>query len=211
LIEHKRKAVMRLTKSYVLVASAAAVLAVAAGASTASAAPGDTVLCKTTTMPCTDHYPVGTAFHMQLATGHKTLQAGFANITCQNETWAGKVETTTTPTIGINSLSVTGCASSIVTVLKRGSLQIHHEGEHKGNVTISGLEITVAVGSTSCVYGGTVSNGITMIGGNPASIITKETQIPKVAGGFLCANPARWTAHFEITSPKPVFVSTETL
>jgi len=202
---------MHFKNAFVLTMSMVAVLAAAVGAAPASAAPGDAVLCKTTTLPCTDHYPVGTAFHMQLATGQKRMSSGFATINCNKETWVGKVESTTTPSIQISSLSVSECGNAAIVVLKRGSLQIHHEGEHKGNVTISGLEVTYAVGGITCVYGGTVTSGITLLGGNPARLVTNETNIPKVSGGFLCANPAKWSAHFEVTTPKPLFVSTETL
>jgi hypothetical protein len=202
---------MRFKKAFVLATSMVAVLTAVVGTGTAPAAPGDTVLCKTTTLPCAGHYPVGTTFHMELATGHKTLKAGFSIIACKKETWAGKVGTATTPAIQVESLSPSDCGESQVVVLKRGTLQIHHEGEHKGDVTITGTEITVGTGGVSCVYGGTITSGITVLGGSPASIVTNEANIPKVAGGFLCANPAKWTAHYKVTTPNPLFISTETL
>ncbi len=202
---------MKFMKVLGLAAIAAAALMAFVGAGTASAAPNDTVLCKTTTLPCTGHYPVGTTIHAELATGTATLKAGFATITCKKSTVQGKTATTTTPEGNIEVLTFTECGEAKVVVLKKGKLQIHHTGGHVGNLTVSGVEVTVEVGGVSCTYGGTISTGLTVTGGAPASMVANEASIPKVAGGFLCANPSKWTAHYKVTTPNPLYISTETL
>lgn len=196
---------MKIMKMLGLAAIAAAALMAFVGAGTASAG---TVLCKTTTLPCKEDYPAGTTIHAELATGHATLKAGFANITCKKSTVQGKTETTTTPEGKISKLTFEECGEAKVVVLNPGRLQIHHTGGHVGNLTVSETEVTVSVGGVSCTYGGTITSGLTVTGGSPASMIANEANIPKVAGGFLCANPAKWTAHYKVTTPNPLFIST---
>jgi len=33
-----------------------------------------------------------------------------------------------------------------------------------------------------------------------------KTQLPKISGSFLCANPAEWTASYVVISPSPSLV-----
>jgi hypothetical protein len=174
----------------------------------AGAAQAETTLCKVTEDACStaNMYPVGTAI-AATATEPAVLKAGFATITCNKSTVAGKTETTTTPEGKNSTLSFSECGSATVTTLNPGKLQIHWDAEHNGNLTTSGVEVKVEVLGVSCVYGGEVKSGLTLTGGNPATLDAVEANIPKVSGGILCGNPAKWTAHYEITSPKPLFVS----
>jgi len=201
---------MKIIKMLGLAAVAAAALMAFVGAGVASAS-HDTVLCKKNVHPCrgADVYGQGTQIHAELATGHATLKAGFANITCESSTVAGDTQSTTTPKGAIDVLKFEKC-NATVNVLNNGSLQIHHTSGNKGNLVVEGTEVEVAIGSTSCVYGGKITTGLTVTGGSPASMVANEASIPKLAGGFLCASPAKWTAHYKITQPNPLHISTET-
>jgi hypothetical protein len=187
---------------------AAAVSACLAFAGTGVASATNTVLCPTTLNDCSgEYFPAGTSIHAQLATGHVTLQTP-EPITCKKSTLSAVTQTSTTPKIKISSLSFEECTPGPMRTLSGGEFQLHHEGGHNGNGTSSGLEVTVTQFGSSCAYGGAGLAGPTLKGGNPAQLLMELT-VPKVAGGFLCPNSAKLAAHYGITSPKPLYVSTE--
>jgi len=194
--------------------AAVAAMALMAFAGSASA----TVLCKTTlTTGCAgggQDYAAGTEINATLKAGTSALlRAGFANITCTESTVAGKTENT-----GSGSETVRGqietldfpaaSCNATVHVLKTGELEIHHNaGTDNGTLTGRGSEVTVRIGEVSCTYGtGTGTNLGTLVGGNPAQM-NISTNLPKIAGGFLCANPAEWVATYTVTNPKPLYIS----
>jgi hypothetical protein len=197
---------MKFLKTLALVVAMSACLAFA-GTGVASAT--NTVLCPTTLGDCSgEYFTAGTVIHAELATGHVTVHAGFATFTCAKSTLEGKLATSTTPSISITSLSFSEC-NGTVDVLKKGTLQIHHVGAHTGTVTSEGTEVTYSISSTSCTYGTPTARDFGILtGGSPASL-KLEASLTKVAGGFLCANPASWTGHYKITKPNSLYVSTE--
>jgi hypothetical protein len=197
---------MKYVKMLGLAAIAAAALTAFVGAGTASA---ETTLCAVNTSPCPagSAYGTGTTINAQLKAGtHATLHAGFAEITCKKSTVTGKIENATTPSGKISNLTFTEC-SGVVKVLKNGSLTAHHSGGGNGNLTATGVEVTVEQAGVHCIYGGNITTGLNLTGGNPATM-TSTAKIPLVSGGFFCASPANWTASYEVTSPKPLFVTT---
>lgn len=139
------------------------------------------------------------------------LKAGFATITCGHSEVDGKTETTgsssTTVEGKINKLTFTEC-NATVNVIKNGSLIIHHNaGTDDGTVTSVGAEVTVATAGTSCTYGTPTATTIgTLNGGGPATL-SASASLTRVAGGFLCANPASWTASYSVSTPNPLHVT----
>ena len=182
---------------------AAALMAVGAGSASA------TVVCKTSTSPCASPYLKGTLFKSVLTPGTvAVLKAGFATFECTEG--QGSVETTTngsaTETVkGVTkTLSFGGCNGE-VKVLKTGTGEIHWTSKTNGTFTSFGTEVTGSTLGVSCVYGGTISSGITLNGGTSPTI-TMNTKVPLISGGFLCANPATMTASLTVTEPTPLYV-----
>jgi hypothetical protein len=162
--------------------------------------------------------PKGTTYKGELrlsAEGSLLLKAGFANITCTESTVAGTPTNfggpTSTVSGPISTLTFTNCGSSTVTVLKKGSLEVHVIGSGpNGSVTSTGSEVTVAQSGVSCTYA-TNSTSIGTLTSSPDAL-SKATmhisaELTKSAGGFLCASPARWEGGYWVTAPVPLFVS----
>ena len=179
-------------------------LTLGGGAGSASA----TVLCETETEPCTTSYPNGTSLEAGLKSGQSwLLKAGFANITCTASSLKGQVTnsgSTGSVTGSVSTFTLSGCGSATVDVLKIGTFSVSSPSEGSGTLTLEGFEVTTSVSGTSCVYGGPASFKLTK--GSPATL-KSTASLTKISGGFLCANPSALTAEYEVTTPKPLFVS----
>jgi hypothetical protein len=166
-----------------------------------------------TTLTCTE--PAGTKTTCKVGTKMSAsvqsessllLRAGFAEITCSGGTTEDEISSAggaEKPVTGkIVQLSYTGCGSATVDVLSKGSGEIEVGATgNAGSLRAFGSEITFGVLGTSCVYGGGSGTKIgTVTGGSPAKI-TISAKVPKISGGFLCANPAEWTGSYTVTSP----------
>ena len=139
-----------------------------------------------------------------------TLKAGFATIVCDHSEVDGKTSNAggekESVTGSISNLSFTEC-NATVKVLKKGNLTVHWTSGKNGTVTSEGAEVTVESIGTSCTYGTPTATDIgSLAGGNPA-VLTASASLTKIAGGFLCANPASWTAKYTVTSPNPLYVT----
>ena len=185
-------------------ATMAAVLAIF-GVGTASA----TVVCKTKTSPCASPYLKGTVFQSVLTPGTTAVfKAGFATIECSEG--QGSVETTTdgsaTETVkGITkTLSFGGCNAEL-TVLKTGQGEIHWTTKTNGTFTVEGMEVRASTLGVTCIYGGAISSGITLNGGEKPTIGI-NAKVPLISGGFLCSNPGTMTASLTVTEPTPLYV-----
>lgn len=203
---------MKNLKTLVLAAVVAAVAMAIFGSGSASA----TVLCKTTTTPCSAPYANGTAFVPTLASGtsnslEETGEGGFLLQTCTGT--RVKVEitasgsSTTTVSGAVRELVGSSCTNSMTTI-KLGSLEIHHiAGTDNGTVTGSFTEVTVNTSfAGSCVYGvGTGNDFGTLVGGTSPTL--KVNGIVKLTGGgFFCPSEARWTGEYKVTEPTPLYV-----
>lgn len=192
-----------------LKAALAAALVVAAIAALGAASASATVICKTKTSPCGSLYPKGTVFQSELTPGTKAvLKAGFATFECTEG--HGTVEMTSTGSAtetvkGLTkSLSFGGCNGE-VKVLKTGSGEIHWTSKTNGTFTVEGIEVTGSTLGVDCIYGGSISSGITLNGGeNPTLSINSKVSL--ISGGFLCGNPATMTASLTVTEPTPLYV-----
>jgi hypothetical protein len=145
--------------------------------------------------------PPGTEFtgsiHETL-TGSWLIKIGSGNVTCTEATRNWKIETNDTIVAGgaISSTTYSKC-NGTVDVLKSGSIRVGSGGSVSG----SGSEVTVALLGTSCVYGTAAGTTLgTLTSGGPAKM-TESASLPKISGGFACANPASVTGAWFITSP----------
>ena len=164
--------------------------------------------------------PTGTAFSFggvmsASLEGSALLKAGFAEITCATGTVAGEVTTNNEEHANgpITAVSFGNCTSpqgtpTVTTLSSFGRITIA-----KGTHAVSGIgvEVTTAVIGTSCVYGmgsgtplGTANN--TGVAGLDQVTLAISAKLPKIGGGFLCSNPAAWTASYVVTRPSPSFV-----
>ena len=208
---------MKHLKMFGLFVMAAASLMAFAGSASAA----------TFTAPAGTHYTGTLSATLE---GSALLKAGFAEITCTEGEVHGEVtgNNETHATGPIDKVHFTKCGESVVTTLNnKGTLTINKSntevkfgkcGESivttlssKGTITIhkttttvtgTGVEVTVSRFGTSCVYGlGTVTPLGTAT--NTASGVTLDVKasLGKISGGFLCANPATWTASYIVTVP----------
>jgi hypothetical protein len=138
------------------------------------------------------------------AEGSFALAWGAGNTTCSEATTQGQVviNNTTQAAIDWSIVMYPGCGVTLAVVLKKGSMRV----ESGGGVTGSGSEFTVAQAGVSCVYGTTTGTKLgTLKGGSPATL-TVSASLPKISGGFLCANPAKWTGSRKVTEPTTLVV-----
>jgi hypothetical protein len=98
----------------------------------------------------------------------------------------------------------------VVGTVKMGTLEIEFAGAGNGLVTIANNnEIEVEVGAVECWYNQTsVGKSLGLTGAllAPSLAATEATtSLVKTAGGFVCANPAKMIAEYEVTKPIPLF------
>jgi hypothetical protein len=201
---------MKYIKMLGLAAVAAAALMAFVGASTASAA--------TLTSPANSVVTVGTEIKAENE-GKVILDPPFGAIECSVSTVAGKVtnaggktgeEVTHTVSGSIETLTFSSC-NATVTVLKKGTLEIHSLGNGNGTLTSSGAEVTVQFFGTHCIFAtnntdlGTVTGSSTT--GKTATLDISAT-IPRTGGssGVFCGSTAAWTGAYEVTAPDPLFI-----
>jgi hypothetical protein len=189
------------------VVAAAALMAMAA-AGTASA----TVLCKTTTTPCSSVYGKGTVIRPVLTGSNvlETLDGSTILNTCVGTSIKTVIENpggATATVFGPNQeLVPTGCTNQTFTV-KAGSIEIHHiAGTDNGTVTGLVAEVTVVMFGTSCTYGAGTGTDIGTLFGGEAPVIKVNGVVKKTAGGFLCPAETRWTGEYKVTEPTPLYV-----
>jgi hypothetical protein len=148
---------------------------------------------------------VGTKFE---ATGTNVVwKMGFATMECNHSELDGRTSNqgSATETVegNIDLLSFREC-NLTVDVLKKGKLVLHYTSGSNATVTSEGKEVTVAWSGVSCTYGTPTATSIgTLSGGNPAKLNASASLI-KISGGFLCANPASWTASYTFSAPNPL-------
>jgi len=218
---------MKYVKMLGLAAIAAAALMALVGASTASASR----LCKvnTETEMCSEANKYGSnqEIHAVLTAGKiAKLSTAFKTIECKKSTVKGKIaeewtgSTTQTVTGPIEVLNFEEC-NCTVNVLKTGTLEVHadpitDEGgkvtdTDNGILTSNGAEVTVTCasifGNVHCIYVTENTTIGTLTGGNPAEL-DANANIPRKPTDGLCSEEAKWTAEYEVTTPKPLYVST---
>ena len=213
---------MKYVKMLGLAAVVAAALMAFVGASSASA----TVLCKTTptagTCPPGQAYEAGTEIHA-VNVGTVKLDTTFKNVECSGSTVkgvtsneGGPTETVTGPEASA-ALTFTGC-NCTVNVLKPGTLEIHLiEGTNNGTLTSNGAEVTVSCstlfGTVHCIYETTndsIGDLTASATSTSAAIFHSTAVINRKPTAAICSEESTWTATYEVTSPKPLYVAKET-
>jgi hypothetical protein len=181
--------------------------------STGESLTGEGVFCRFNLTPCTTlstgRYDTGTAINAKLKTGTTSvLDAGFAVIKCEEAGIAGEIENpggSGEPVVAkVSSLSFCACSCK-VSVLKNGRLIGRWTSGNNGSLTLQGFEIASDCGGKECTFAGDITEGITLEGSSAALIKAKEAPVPKKSGIEECKNP-KWTAEFEMTSPKNLYV-----
>jgi hypothetical protein len=186
---------MKHLKMLGLAAVAAMALAAWIGAATASA----TALYSGATK-------LGAGTQIETTGTNSVLKAGFATIECAHFEMDGKTSNAGGAGVPVegtfNNVSFTEC-NGTVHVLKKGGFVKHYTSGGNATLTVTAPEITVSAFGTSCTFGGGTIDIATVTGGSPASTLI-STSTPRTAGGFLCANPASWTATDTVTTPNPL-------
>lgn len=175
-------------------------------ASSASA----TVLCKTATNPCTGGtYAKGTAIEMSLASPVE-MEPPFGVIECTGSTINAEVTSaggeSSTVTANLTSFALSSC-NCPMTVLQKGSLELHSAGSGNGTVTLNGSEVTTECSGFHCIVKTTITDIGSLAGGEMASLAVNATT-PRTGGrsGAFCGSGWPWTARYTITKPEPLFV-----
>jgi hypothetical protein len=208
---------MRYLKMLSLSVLAAAAVTAFVGSGSAAA---ETTLCAVAESPCPggSGVGVGSEFKAVLQTGTsfvKTAAGGMMQSSCSQAELTGKVETATTPQIGLSTVKFLECDATGVSVLKTGQLVFHWDSESNASVTWQGFEVAIGSSnsgtsgesSAACVYGGEATQGITLTGGSPA-LLEMTTTVTRISGNpLICSATQVWHAQFEVTSPKSLFAS----
>ena len=200
---------MKHLKTLAMATAAAAAVMAFLGVGAASA----TVLCTTTSTPCTVPYPEETKFHATLEPGASALfqdTSGSEKKTCTEGTIKGKITKKggagATVIIGLEEWTWTNCTHTTVTIAA-GELEVHNiVNTDNGTITGRNTKWTTVINGITCTYG--FGNGVDigdLTGGFPATIDI-DTVLSRQGGGFLCPETMTLTASFLVTEPKPLFV-----
>jgi hypothetical protein len=180
-----------------------------------------TVICKTTTNPCSNAYPEKTLVHAVLKSNTSTKFSstdGMINDTCTESTFQGETENRGGKGVNVKLPLATltfGKCGTKTAVLKNGTLELIFKEKGSGTVQSFGMEVTVeATTGASCVYG---TAATTTLGTwtEPASevsdtVLDVNASLARISGsGFLCPTPITWTAEYTITSPVPAYLAGE--
>jgi len=139
------------------------------------------------------------------------MKAGFAETTCTTSSISGSFtrndESHVSGTISLISFSNCG-SSTIDTLNNTGTLTIA-KATHAASAT--GVEITKSMFGTSCVYGFGAGTSLgsaidTVASGTDRVTLSIKANMQLISGGFLCSDPAAWTANYVFTTPSTSFV-----
>src|SRR3954462_10010477 len=197
---------MKYLKILGLTAIAAAAVMALAGAGTASA----TVLCSTTTNPCTSVLPVNTVLDFSLEPGSSLLwqNGGTTLETCTGVTLKSEItsagSSTNTVKAKNKALTWTGCTWNNTTNVL-GGIEIHNiSGTHNGTLTaseeISWTFINGVFGD--CIYGWKPGSHIgTITEGKPATLDVNSTILRLSGSSLLCPENGTLIGSFIQTEP----------
>lgn len=180
--------------------------------------PGAGTLCSAKEfngVPCFfgKRFGAGTPVSATLKSGTASvLNAGFANIECEGSAMNGELldpGSSTEPVVGAwSSWTFSGCNCS-VSAPKAGDFSVDWSSGSDGALVLSGFEIKANCGGKECVFGGSINEGITLLGGSPAMIKAVGAPVAKQSGVAECESSSKWTAEYEVTAPKPLYVAKE--
>jgi len=152
----------------------------------------------------------GTSINAKLKAGTTSvLNAGFPIVKCEESSLSGEVQdpgSSTEPIVGALSVWTFGGCNCKVTVPSAGNFSVDWTSGQNGALILSGFETKAECGSKECIFGSSVKEGVTFVGGNPAAIKVAAAPVPKKSGIAECNSSAEWAAEYEVTAPKPVYV-----
>jgi hypothetical protein len=208
---------MKYLKMLGLAAVAATALMAVAGAGTASA----TVLCHSTSTPCSEKWKAGTEPRFIVKPGTAgiwrdtaggiaaecpkgELRAEITNAGSETETVKASI-----PASGLTWENVEGCIKTVT--LEGGTIEVHTiSGSDNGTVTVSGVRVTISISGLSCIYsfGANEHFGTLTASGSGNAILDIDTYFLKKEGGFLCPSDLTWAEEFEqeVPSGTPLYV-----
>lgn len=178
------------------------------------AATGQGVLCQAGISPCNEffawQYGAGTSISASLKPATTSLfELGYANVKCETSTMSGEVLSSggsTEPVVGkLSTLSFSNCNCK-VTTLKSGNFSFAWTSGGNGTLALDGYELSVDCGGKECTLGTGTKEGIAVTGGEPATIKFSSAPLPKKSGIAECSSTPKWTAEYEVTAPKSLFV-----
>jgi hypothetical protein len=189
------------------------IAAVGPGAASAS------ILCSTNTSPCTGIvYGSGTTISAQLKAGTTAkLTSSFGTVTCKSSTMSGKTTngeghmTVTEMNTGSCTDSFGGnCTEKATNLPWTGRWETHWWGGGHWVYSEDGKgepkrDYECPATGLKCEFG-SPEFAMEVNGGNPAIAVAKEVPL-KGSGGFTCPSEAFLDAEWEITSPKPLFLT----
>jgi hypothetical protein len=173
-----------------------------------------TVLCTESAAPCPAAKAdgEGTEIKASLVSGTKSkIATEFKTIECAKSSLTAKV-TSTGEKIGasVEGLSFEECNCE-VKVLGKGTLELEHiAGSNNATTKSTGAETTIKCstifGEVHCIYKTEATDLGTLEGGSPAKLKVSVASLPRLTTSGLCKEIAEWSAEYEVTSPKPLFV-----
>jgi hypothetical protein len=200
---------MQYLKTFGLVAAATAVMLVIIGVGSASA----TVLCTSTSTPCSGKVPWGASVAANLKAGTSTIfetTAGEQIATCTGSSLTGHItnEGSATETVQgpFTGLTWTGCNVPTITT-NLGSFEIHHiSGSDNGTFTSFLTTIRLTIFGVTCGYDTTNGVDLGTLSGGTDPVLSISAVLPKEVGSFVCPSDIRWTAQYTFTEPVPLYV-----
>jgi hypothetical protein len=140
------------------------------------------------------------------------MSSGFVTITCTENTMSGKTTNeggSGAVTGEISSVAWKNCTSNLGSCTA-SSLKTPWPAEvtgsgGNGTLTVQHPGGKFTCGGTTCEYEGSKAS-VSVTGGNPAKAKASSISFSKIGGSFLCSSTASWTAEFEVTAPKPLFI-----
>ncbi|HET7509273.1 MAG TPA: hypothetical protein VFJ65_03395 [Solirubrobacterales bacterium] len=210
------------TLGIAIVATAALTGFVGVGAASA------TVLCKVeptggntgtkgTTCPEGSAYPSGTEIHA-VVNGSVTFENPFKTLECKKSTWTaatkqeGGASETVSATVG--ALTFGECSCELKTITP-GTFEFHWVPDTlNGTATSSGAEFTstcsTIFGIVHCIFVSNATDLGTLTGGYPAALDIEGAHLSRVSTNPICPESSPFTAKYEITTPKPLYIAAET-
>lgn len=205
----------RIAVPILVVTALAAVAALAAVPASAA-----TVLCNesTTTCPAANTYPGGTSIEAKLKAETSVKFKGSFSSTCSQSTLAGKstAEVGESVPVEITGLTIS-CSSPCKAVeaknLPYSSQAAKTEGGN-GTLTVNSSESgTPAITFSECSWGTSCTFSLSNMalaanGGNPAQLVANEVPLSLTEGmSFFCGKTIKFNATYEVTAPKPMFLT----
>lgn len=201
---------MKYLKMLGLAAVAAVALMAIVGVGTASA----TVLCQTTTTPCSSHWATGTQLEFHVKAGTEGVWAdtsGEPAVRCVEgilkgtPSAGGALETVTMPINGESEFNWNkGCGGIETKTLEGGKLEIHAiSGTDNGTVTATGFRFTTTFLGASCIYGFPEARDLGVLTGSATgdAVLDISSVFTKIEGSFVCPLTVTWKEEFTQTGP----------